>query len=113
MKKLIYIVFAVLLFASCEADKGVIKGQAEAVNGDEVITSNITVNLYNSDSSLTETTTTNANGEFAFTDLNSGNYYIGATVTVGDQIFDTGNRPQMVYVNDDIVKEVALSLTAK
>ncbi len=52
-------------------------------------------------------------GDFAFTDLNSGNYYVGATVTVGDRTFDTGNTPQMVYVNDDIVKEVAFTLTAK
>lgn len=113
MKNLLYIILVLIAFASCEADKGMIKGTAVAENGDQTISSGITVKLYNSDAILKETTTTNSNGEFVFSDIKSGNYYIGATLVVGAETFDTGNRPQMVYVSDEIVKEVALTLVKR
>jgi predicted phage tail protein len=113
MKKLFYIVFILAALVSCSKKDGTIKGTASAEDGDNVILSGISVMLYTDGAVLHSSTTTNNEGEFTFTGLANGNYYIGAAVAVGEDMFDTGNRPQMVYVNDEIVKEVALTLTKK
>jgi hypothetical protein len=62
---------------------------------------------------LYKTTTTDTKGDFVFSNLEKGNYHIGATVIAGTDTFDTGNVPRIVYVNDEIVKEVSLSLSAR
>ncbi len=113
MKKLFYIALILVAFASCKSDDGLILGTASAVDGDNTILSGITVKLYTTETDLYKTTLTDSKGDFVFTDLESGNYYIGATLVKGEDTFDTGNRPMIVYVNDDIEKKVALSLTKK
>ena len=112
MKKLlIYIGLISFSLASCTKDQGKIIGTASADDGN--ILSGITVKLYDDDASLNSTTTTDNTGNFTFSDLEAGNYYIGATIISGTDTFDTGNRPQIVFVSDEIEKEVALNLTKK
>ena len=111
MKKLIYL--SILLFAAvaCTQSDGSIIGTASADDGN--VLDGITVKLYNQDIEMVTETTTDAEGNFVFTELDEGNYYIAATITVGGDVWDTGNTQQIVYVNDDIVKEVALNLSLK
>lgn len=111
MKKLIYI--SILLFAAiaCSKDDGSIIGTASADGGNVV--DGITVKLYTENTELITETTTDNDGNFAFHGLEAGNYYIGATITVGGEVWDTGNRPQMVYVSGEIEKEVTLQLNKK
>jgi len=109
MKRIIYLSLLLIVFAACSKNDGKIHGTAAA--GDQV--SGITVKLYTMETDLYSTTQTDSKGEFWFEDLPSGNYYIGATVTVGDETWDTGNTPQVVYVSDEITKEVALALKKK
>ncbi|MGQ1889906.1 SdrD B-like domain-containing protein [Thermophagus sp. OGC60D27] len=108
MKKIIFLGFLLVSLLGCEADEGRIVGFASANDGD--ILSEITVKLYNMDAEIIETTTTDSNGKFVFSGLKSGNYYIGATVTVDGKTYDTGGTPQIVYVSDEISKEVTLTL---
>ncbi|NPA37004.1 MAG: hypothetical protein GXO47_09160 [Chlorobi bacterium] len=109
MKSILYTLVLLLAMISCTKEDGEIHGTAKA---DDVI-AGITVKLYTMETNLYKTTITDNNGEFWFTDLPSGNYYIGATITIGDEVWDTGNTPQVVYVSDEITKEVALSLKLK
>ena len=109
MKKILYLGLLLFTLMACESKDGEIWGTAAA--GDTV--SGITVKLYDMDTNLYATTTTNTDGEFTFTDLPTGNYYIGATITIEGEIWDTGNTPQVVYVSDEIKKEVSLSLSKK
>jgi hypothetical protein len=96
---------------SCTKDQGKIIGTASADGGN--ILSGITVKLYDDGTGLQSTTTTDNTGSFTFSDLEAGNYYIGATIISGTDTFDTGNRPQIVYVGDEIEKEVTLNLSLK
>ena len=112
MKKIIYIAFILLAFVACNKEnEGVIMGTASADNGN--IVSGISVMLYNMDATLYNSTTTDNAGNFTFSNVESGNYYIGATVESGGETFDTGNTPQVVYVSGEIIKEVSLSLGKK
>jgi hypothetical protein len=112
MKKIIYIAFVLLAFVACnKADKGTIVGTASADGGN--IVSGITVQLYTMETELYTTTTTDNEGNFTFSDVESGNYYIAATVESGGETYDTGNTPQVVYVSGEIVKDISLSLSKK
>lgn len=112
MKRILLLVFSLTIFISCSKDDSAsIIGTASADGGNVV--SGITVKLYNESASLVESTTTSSEGDFSFTGLEAGNYYVGATVTIDGNVWDTGNTPQLVYVSDEIVKEVALTLNQK
>jgi hypothetical protein len=112
MKKIIYIAFVLLALVACnKADNGTINGTATADDGN--IKAGITVKMYTMDSNLYTTTTTDNEGNFTVSGIKSGNYYIGATVESGGETYDTGNTPRVVYVSDEIIKEVALTLTKK
>ncbi len=109
MKRILYLAVLLIAFAACKKNDGKIHGVAEA--GDVV--SGITVKLYTIETDIYATTTTDNEGEFWFEDLPAGNYYIGATTEIDGETWDTGNTPQVVYVSDEIVKEVALTLKKK
>jgi len=112
MKKIIYLAFVLLVLAACSStDKGSIIGNASANGG--TIVSGITVKLYTMGTDLHTTTTTDNEGKFTISNIESGNYYIAATVESGGETYDTGNAPQIVFISDEIVKEVALSLSKK
>jgi len=111
MKKIIYLAFVLLAVTACSNDKGSIIGTASADGG--AILSGITVNLYTMGTDLYTTTTTDNEGNFTISNIESGNYYIGATVVSGGDTYDTGNAPKIVYVSDEIIREVALSLSKK
>jgi uncharacterized surface anchored protein len=111
MKKLLYLFIFVFVAAACSKNEGSIIGKASADGGNVV--QGITVKLYNEEANLISETTTDGQGDFAFHGLESGNYYVAATITAGGEIWDTGNTPQMVYVSDEIVKEVTLTLNKK
>lgn len=112
MKKIIYLAFVLLAIVACnKADNGTIIGTASADGGN--IVSGITVKLYTMETAEYATTTTDNEGNFTFSSIKSGNYYIGATVESGGETYDTGNTPQVVYVSGEIVKEVSLSLSKK
>jgi len=111
MKKLIYLIILLFAVIACSKEDGSIIGTASADGGN--VLQGITVKLYNEESEMLNETTTDNEGNFAFMGLEAGNYYIGATITVGGEVWDTGNRPQMVYVSDEIVKEVTLTLNKK
>lgn len=113
MKKIILGFLLVFAFVSCESDKANIQGTAEAVNGENVYLKNIEVKLYGENENLVTTTKTNDKGDFFFSDLEDGNYYIGATLKVNDEIFDSGNVPQLFYVSDEITKKISIALTKK
>jgi hypothetical protein len=111
MRKLIYI--CILLFAviACSKDDGTISGKASADAGK--VLQGITVKLYDDQANPFTETTTDGQGNYAFHGLASGNYYIAATITVGGAVWDTGNSPRLLYVGDEIVKNVTLTLTKK
>ncbi|MBW6492714.1 MAG: carboxypeptidase regulatory-like domain-containing protein [Lentimicrobium sp.] len=111
MKKLLYLFIFVFAVAACSKNDGSIIGKASADGGNVV--QGITVKLYNEEANFISETTTDSQGDFAFHGLEAGNYYVAATITVGGEIWDTGNTPQMVYVGDEIVKEVTLTLNKK
>ncbi|PXX27315.1 SdrD B-like domain-containing protein [Arenibacter sp. ARW7G5Y1] len=112
MKKILFLIMSLALFVSCNKNnEASIIGSASADSGE--ILSGITVKLYSESTELLFDTTTDGEGNFSFTGLDEGNYYIGATITVGDVVWDTGNTPQIIYVSGEIVKEVALTLNAK
>lgn len=99
------------MVACNKADKGTITGMASADDGN--ITSGITVQLYTMETALYTTTTTDNEGNFTISDIESGNYYIAGTVESGGETYDTGNTPQVVYVSGEIIKEVSLTLNKK
>ncbi|MBM1106543.1 hypothetical protein JQC67_10370 [Aurantibacter crassamenti] len=110
--KNIFFLMALTLLLSCSKDnEGSIFGVASADNENQL--TGITVKLYTEEAALISTTSTDAEGSFFFNGLESGNYYIGATTVIRDTIWDTGNTPQIVYVGDEIAKEVALTLNKK
>ncbi len=112
MKKIIYLAFVLLILSACSStDKGTIIGTASADGGK--IVSGITVQLFTMGTDLYTTTTTDNEGNFIISNIESGNYYIAATVESGGVTYDTGNAPRIVYISDEIVKEVALSLSKK
>ncbi len=111
MKKILFITLIVFAAFACSKDEGTIVGIASADGGN--VLSGITVKLYDEDASMLKQTTTDNAGNFTFSGLESGNYYIGATITVNGEVWDTGNTPQMVFVSDDIEKEVTLTLNKK
>lgn len=111
MKKIIYLAFVLLAITACSNDKGAIIGTAKADGG--AIVSGITINLYTIGTDLYTSTTTDSNGNFTISNIENGNYYIAATVQSGGETYDTGNAPRVVYISDEIVKEVALSLSKK
>lgn len=84
-----------------------------ASTSDGAVLEGITVKLSTLDNELVEQVQTDSDGNFSFTGLDADNYYIGATITVDTEVWDTGNKPIMVYVSGEIIKEVALSLNAK
>jgi len=112
MKKIIYLAFVLLALTACSSsNNGTIIGTASANGG--AIVSGITVKLYSMGDDLYTTTTTNSEGNFTISNIESGNYYIAGTVVSGADTYDTGNAPKIVYISDEIVKEVALSLSKK
>lgn len=112
MKKIFFLILTIGLMVSCtKNDQGSIFGTASADN--EQVLSGITVKLYTEDTSLIMDTSTDGEGNFTFTGLEAGNYYIGATTMIRDTVWDTGNTPQILYVGDEIAKEVALTLNKK
>lgn len=112
MKKIIYIAFVLLALVACnKEDNGTIVGTASADGGN--ITAGITVQLYTMESAMYTTTTTDNEGNFTISGIESGNYYIAGTVESGGETYDTGNTPQVVYVSGEIIKEVSLSLSKK
>lgn len=112
MKKIIYLVAILFAFVACnKSNEGKIIGTASADGGN--IVSGITVKLYKMNTELYTTTTTDSEGNFILSDIDSGNYYIAATVESGNVVYDTGNNNQVLYVNGEIVKEVTLSLVER
>lgn len=112
MKKIIYIAFVLMALVACnKEDNGTIMGIASADGGN--IVSGITVKLYTMEAALYTTTTTDNAGNFTISDIESGNYYIAATVESGGATYDTGNTQQVVYVSGEIIKEVSLSLSMR
>lgn len=112
MKKIIYIAFVLLAFVACnKANDGTIIGTASADGGN--IVSGITVNLYTMEAVEYTSTTTDNEGNFTISNIESGNYYIAGTVESGGETYDTGNTPQVVYLSGEIVKEVSLSLSKR
>ncbi len=112
MKRIIYLIAILFAFAACsKSDEGKIIGTASADGGS--IVSGITVKLYKMNTQLYTTTTTDSEGNFTLSGIESGNYYIGATVESGSIVYDTGNNNQIVYVSGEIVKEVTLSLSER
>ena len=112
MKRIVFLILTVGMIVSCSKDdEGSIFGKASADN--EQVLSGITVKLYTEETALIMDTTTDGEGSFSFSGLESGNYYVGATTMVRDTLWDTGNTPQIVYVGGEIAKEVALTLTKK
>ena len=112
MKKIIYIAFVLLAIVACnDKDNGTITGIASADGGN--ITAGITVQLYTMETALYTTTTTDNEGNFTISGIESGNYYIAGTVESGGETYDTGNTQQVVYVSGDIIKEVTLTLNKK
>ncbi len=111
MKKILFIMIIAFAAFACSKDEGTIIGTASADGGNVV--SGITVKLYNDDASQLKETTTDSGGNFSFSGLEAGNYYIAATVSINGEVWDTGNTPQMVFVSGDIEKEVALTLSKK
>lgn len=109
MKKIFLIAIAILAFSCQKNDEGSIFGTATA--GDVV--SGITVKLYSEGTEFLMDTTTDTEGDFSFSGLEAGNYYIGATVNVNGEVWDTGNAPQIFYIGDEIAKEIALTLKKK
>jgi hypothetical protein len=114
MKKILsFILFVTLVFASCSDDEASVRGTAKGeLNGKE-IKADIKVILYTESASVYKTTLTDTAGNFSFSNVSSGNYYIGATKIIENDTIDTGNMPQSFYVGDKIDKEVALSLKKK
>ncbi|RIJ45998.1 hypothetical protein D1614_20995 [Maribellus luteus] len=114
MKKIIYILLCVFLFAACSEEDGTIIGTTKVEgSGVEAQMANITVKLYDSPTSVYKTTTTDTNGDFIFTGLESGNYFVGATVVINGDTYDTGNVQYQVYVGGDIERPVSLTLTKR
>ena len=116
MKRLLYAAIVIIaVMASCSKEKAEIYGNAIAISGsDTVALEGITVKLYSENAELLKTTTTESEGDYVLSDLTSGNYFIGATISFGnDSVYDTGNQPQLVYVSDEIRKKVALTLSKK
>ena len=112
MKNILILILSLVLSVSCSKnDDGSIIGTASADGGN--IVSGITVKLYSEKAQLLKDTQTDSQGNFSFTGLSAGSYYIGATVTKDAVTWDTGNAPQIVYVGDEIVQEVALTLNEK
>lgn len=109
MKKILYLGLLLFALMACESKDGEIWGTAEA--GETV--AGITVKLYTMETDVYATTITNNEGEFSFSGLPEGNYYIGATIAIGGDVYDTGNTPQAIYVSGEIRKEVSLSLSMK
>ncbi|MEE9336489.1 MAG: carboxypeptidase-like regulatory domain-containing protein, partial [Methylococcaceae bacterium] len=109
-KNLILIIISLILSVSCsKSDDGSIIGTASAGGGD--IVSGITVKLYSEGAVFLRDTQTDNEGNFAFSGLEPANYYVAATMTVSGEIWDTGNTPRIVYVSDEIVEEVVLTLS--
>lgn len=104
-------VVSVLMVACSGDEEGSIIGVASLDDGSTV--AGVTVKLYDEDTQFITETNTDGEGDYSFMELKSGNYYIGATATVDGELWDTGNLPQLVFVSDEIVKEVALTLTKK
>lgn len=112
MKRIFILIITLAFVASCNKnDEASIIGTASADGGN--VTSGITVKLYNEGTDLVMDTTTDTEGNFSFTGLEAGNYFVGATITIDGTIWDTGNTPQQFYVSGEIVKEVSLTLTQK
>jgi hypothetical protein len=111
MKNLVYILILLFAATACSKDSGTITGKASADGGKVV--QGITVKLYDEKANFMVETLTDGQGNFSFSKLASGNYYVAATITVGSDVWDTGNNPQLLYVGDDIVKKVTLTLTKK
>jgi hypothetical protein len=112
MNKILFLGLFLFSLLSCEKEDGKIIGTA-SVDNNKAVLSGITVKLYTMDTDLISTTTTDDKGKFVFSDLDSGNYYIGATITVDGKTYDTGVTPQIVYVGDEISKDVSLTLTLR
>tara|TARA_B100001750_G_scaffold209354_1_gene189068 strand:+ start:106716 stop:107057 length:342 start_codon:yes stop_codon:yes gene_type:complete len=112
MKKILLIILALGLATSCSKDdEASIIGTASADDGN--VLSGITVKLYTENTSLLLDTNTDGEGNFSFSGLDVGNYYIAATTVIRDTVWDTGNTPQIIYVGGEIQKEVSLTLTKK
>lgn len=111
MKKVLFIVITILTLSCSKDGDGSIIGTASA--NDEAILSGITVKLFSLDSELLQQTETDSAGNFSFTSLDAENYYIGATITVDGEVWDTGNGPILVYVGGEIEKEIPLTLNKK
>ncbi len=109
MKKLLIIAFVVFVAFACSNDDATVSGTASA--GDTV--SGITVKLYDGALAVVKQTTTDASGNFVFSGLEEGNYYIGATITIDGSVWDSGNFPKAFFVSDEIEKEISLSLSKK
>lgn len=114
MKKVIYIMLCLFFFAACSKEDGTIIGTTKVEgSGVSSLMADITVKLYDSPTSVYKTTTTDSNGDFVFTGLESGNYFVGATIVINGDTYDTGNVQYQVYVGDDIERPVSLTLTKR
>ncbi len=101
-----------LTLSSCSKDdEGSIKGTAKANDG--AVVSGITVKLFNLNTDVISETETDGDGSFYFSGLDADNYYIGATITIDGEVYDTGNNAKLIYVGGEVEKEVALTLNMK
>ncbi len=103
MKKILFILgILMVLMTSCEKDDAVISGEVSySLSGESTPVSSATVRLYKvkladdgkiegaSDLHAIEEVSTNADGEYAFTDLKEGNYWITAVATINGQTYGT------------------------
>ncbi len=111
MKKIVYICLLLFAVVACSKDAGSIIGTASADGGN--ILQGITVKLYDANANFLSETVTDSQGKFGFLNLETGNYYVAATITVNGEIWDTGNIQQMVYVGQEIEKKISLSLSRR
>lgn len=111
MKKILLIILVAFITFACSKEEGSVTGIASADDGN--VLSGITVKLYTDNAMILTETTTDSNGNYTFSGLEEGNYYIAATITVDGEVWDSGNTPQMVFVSDEISKIVNLTLRKK
>ncbi len=103
MKKLLFLLcFLNILLTSCEKDDAGISGEVTYnLDGESTPINGAVVRLYKvklasdgkieGDSNLTplEEVTTNSKGQYAFTNLNEGNYWITAVATIEGEVYGT------------------------
>ena len=112
MKKKLFILLMIFALSCSKNNEGSIVGTASTNDG--AVVSDITVKLFDMNVDLISQTKTDAEGNFYFGGLNAGNYYVGATITIDGEIWDTAsNKNKLIYMGGETQKKVALILNKK